>query len=144
MLRKEIKSIVPGWLLAMNVVSVLLFGLALEAAAQDQGAEAETEIQGMDSSEATLTSLGLDLEAARLTGAMGDRTSAEALARTLSNLDGDRIPDGSGAAVALLWGQIYLEQGQYSEATSAFDKARGKSSDDDVEATAFRLLPFPS
>jgi TolA-binding protein len=142
MLRKDLNSIVPEWLLATVAAAVLLLGLAMEAPAQDQPEEAEpadaatVTSEVMVTSEATLTSLGLELEAARLATEMGDRTSAESLARALSNLDGDRIPDGSDAAVALLWGQINLERGLYDEATSSFGKARGKSSDRDFQATA--------
>jgi len=136
MLRKDLNHIVPEWLLAMVVATVLLLGLAMEAPAQDQPEEAEPAAVATVTSEATLTGLGLELEAARLATAMGDRTSAEALARALSNLDGDRIPDGSDAAVALLWGQIDLELGQYSEAASSFGKARGKTSDHDLQVTA--------
>jgi TolA-binding protein len=139
MLRTEFKSMVPDWPLVMVVVSVLLLGLAMDVVAQEQVAEAEP---GQDAATApvadspTLTSLGLDLEAARLATAVGDRSSAEALAKALSNLNGDRIPDGSDAAVALLWGEINLERGLYAKAAESFRKAEGKTADDDVEAFA--------
>jgi hypothetical protein len=79
MLRTEFKSTVPVWPMVMAAVAALTLGLGWEAVAeQDQATEA------VAAAEATLTSLGLDLEAARLKAAMGDRTSVESLAHALA------------------------------------------------------------
>ena len=69
-------------------------------------------------------------------GASGDRRRVQAVDRALGGLDGDQVPDGSDAAVALLWGQIRREQGSYGEAADYFRKAGKKSSDPGFQATA--------
>ena len=45
MLRKDLNSIVPEWLLAMGAATVLLLGPAMEAPAQDQPEDAEPVVE---------------------------------------------------------------------------------------------------
>ena len=129
--RKSTSSLLCG-LTVLSVVMALILALFPVAGLANPGTETLVDTRA----EVTLTSLGMELEAARVAATVGDRTAAEALARALSDLDGDRIPDGADAAVALLWGQIHYERGLYSEAADAFDKARKKADDHGLEAAA--------
>ena len=141
MLRSKNKTTVPAWPLAMLAAAVMVSGLARDAVADpdpstEVSAETEPVLPADPAPQKSLTGLGLDLEAARLKAEMGDMSSVEAVSRALDNMDGDLIPDGSDAAVALLWGEIHYEQGSFEKAASAFDKARGKTSDPGFKATA--------
>ena len=141
MYRNDHKTTPAIWLLAFWTMGVTLGSLLVQPAlAQDEEPVATETAAAPEAPvrDATLTELGLELEAARLKSALGDRSAAEALAQSLRNVD---APKDSEAAVHLLWGHVYNELGEYDEAAAAFDKARRKAGDEDLETVAeFRRI----
>ncbi len=138
MLRKVNHFPVFGGPSVLAAAAVLLLGPAGEpvmASGQTPDTESSAVVEApvQAAPRATLTDLGLALETARLAAALGDRTATDALERSLENLD---TPDGADAAVAMLWGQIRLEQRRFEDAASSFGNARDEADEEDFRAAA--------
>ncbi|MCB1183831.1 tetratricopeptide repeat protein [bacterium] len=74
-----------------------------------------------------LTAFGLDYEAARLAGAVGDRTGLESLARALDAADLDGLSGGRRDEIAALWGAVHAALGQNDEAGDAWRRAADRA-----------------
>jgi len=119
MLRKEMKSTVPSWVVALAMAATVFQGPALEALAEQDPAE----VTGVT-------------ETSPAQASPGSPAPIESFADAMAGLDKNRFPDGPEAAAALLWGQILYEQGSYAKAASFFEKAGDKTSDPGFRAAA--------